>query len=337
MGGTGLFDGGAMSEDREVVDGARLPSRRGRFVSAGDLECELVEIEVFLVSSDRLVEQGMALVAHHGRHACREKPGDTPHFLGHRVLAHGHGVARPIFHEPFVEHAAGKGDFAVGIHLAAGGEDCVDGGIGCDGEQFGGGGFVADSVGAEPAVAPRLRTDPLDHFASVVNLVLVPRIQARPERRPRSADVDGHDRVAVFCEDTVQRVGFVKRSQGPAKLGGAPEAGQIQDRRDALAFGEGLRQQHVDGEPHAVAHGHILRLNAVIAVQSSGLRTVRAEHGNVGPDFRGEECECEDESASCEGHGGTTSTGTKQHAYIPTDGESMSPDGEPKQGVSAAE
>ena len=101
--------------------------------------------------------------------------------------------------------------------------------------------------GAHLAVGPRLVDDPLDGVVAVVARALQV-VLVVPLREVPPALVHDHHRVALLQEQGVPRA-----EQRP--VGVLLVVGGAHQHRGQLALGS-LRQQHVGGEPGAVAHGH---------------------------------------------------------------------------------
>src|SRR5262249_18999283 len=129
------------------------------------------------------------------------------------------------------------------------------------GNQFGRLAFVGGAVDPDPAVRPWLRGYPVDQFAVVGDLPLIEFAGARAERRPGAAGVH-HDQRESRAVDPIPgprvrarlRPGLLRRLSTVI-------AGHPHHRADRASHRSALhRQPDIHGQPYAVTHWHVHRL-----------------------------------------------------------------------------
>src|SRR5262249_27007883 len=136
------------------------------------------------------------------------------------------------------------------------------------GNQFGRLAFVGGAVDSDPAVRPWLCGYPVDQFAVIGDLPLAEFAGARAERRPGAAGVHHDQRESRAIEQIPgRRVGVRLRPRLLRRLS-TVIAGHPHDRADPASHGSALhRQPDIHGQPYAVTHWHVHRLETTRRVK----------------------------------------------------------------------
>ena len=241
------------------------------------------------VGVDRLHARDLApkLVALRAAHP--GKPADVVQVLHARAV-------RPALQEADGEHAAREDQMPEVVEVVEERRDRLHGRVPVDRQHLRGIARVRHAVGADPAVRPRLRHDPVDDFPVVAPFVLGELEAADAERGPAPARVDEHQRVSRpvpalgLVEVGVALGRRVDESAGPPVAGRPDHGGQARARLDPL------RQPDIDRNPHAVPHGDV---EGLVALKRAG-RADRPRPGGGGVTAGHGECE----ESQCDSGGG---------------------------------
>ncbi|MNV42156.1 hypothetical protein D3C71_1338180 [compost metagenome] len=162
-------------------------------------------------------------------------------------------------------HAARKVIVGVGVPYRKQRGDGLHRWVAGAGQKIRGGPQVRDAGGAHNAAGPRLRDDPLHHFAAVVAFARRAEAVARAETCARAAHVDHDDGVSTRHEVIPELGGIGRAFADPVrvKLEAAVvrreqhDGGKLRGRRIITAFGLAFRDIDINRQAAAIAHRQV--------------------------------------------------------------------------------
>jgi hypothetical protein len=160
--------------------------------------------------------------------------------------------------QPLDQHATGIIVVGPGVPHREQRRDRLDRLVAGAGQEIAGRAEIGDAGGADAAVAPWLGDDPVGDLLVVGALARAAEGIARAEARSGAARIDHHHGIAARHEHVAILVAVGRRLDVAA--GGELEAADVgrEDQNRRPAFGSiAVGQNHVDGEPAAVGHGHV--------------------------------------------------------------------------------